>query len=479
MDVESTFQQDGGRRFDSLHSFADEVRAGWWIVVIGGLLGAIAGCVVSFAMTPLYSSSATMYVTSGSDGDSQSAYQGSLASQQRVASYARLVTSDAIIEEALQSAPLPITAEEAKEAIVASATPQTVLLSIKATDEDPLIAATLVNAVAKAMASYVTTLETPSLGGEPLAKMTVVTPGTVETEPVSPRVKQNVLIGFVVGLAAALVVILARMRFGTQIRSSEDVEAIFGAGALGVVSADDALVNADIIDFHGGLTGTAEQYRKIRTNLTFANVDNSVRTILVSSPSQSEGKTTTSLNLAASLADLGKKVVLVDADLRRPAVASRLSGLNASVGLTDYLRDAASVGDLLQTSTVPGLDILTSGALPPNPAELLGSRRMGQLVSELGTLYDYVILDSPPVLPVTDAVVVSQWVDGAIVVVRAELTRREELESALTQLRASRVAILGVVLNGVSVNRREGQYSYYSADAKLLSKSGPSRSSVS
>ncbi|EON31179.1 ATPases involved in chromosome partitioning [Gordonia terrae C-6] len=252
-----------------------------------------------------------------------------------------------------------------------------------------------------------------------------------------------------------------RSRLGTRIRDEGDLDDAIGVHSLGVVASDGAFADRSLIDFRAGGSSTAEQFRKIRTNLTFANVDNSVRKILISSPSQSEGKTTTSLNLAASLAELGKSVVLVDADLRRPAVASRLQAVSPDIGLTDYLRGSAPVGDVLQRSGVGGFDVLAAGALPPNPAELLGSRRTGQLLDELCELYDYVLVDSPPVLPVTDAVVVSQWVDGGIIVVRAGGTTRQELVASLAQLHASRVSILGVVLNGVNLKARDNRYGYY------------------
>lgn len=204
----------------------------------------------------------------------------------------------------------------------------------------------------------------------------------------------------------------------------------------------------------------AEAYRTLRTNLEFSNLDKSLRAILVTSASAEEGKSTTLANLAVTIAQSGKRVILADADLRRPT-QHQTFGLKNSVGLTDMVRDDALLANPpLQETSVPNLKVLTSGQLPPNPAEILGSKRMSEILTALLEQADIVLLDAPPVIAVTDAAVLSSKVDGVLLVVSAGKTKRENARKAQTQLEKINARIIGVVLNNVQADGR-AQY-YYS-----------------
>jgi len=442
------------------------VRLGrfWWIVVASALI--VGGCAfaASVIQTPIYASTATVYVTSGADADTQSAYQGSLASQQRVASYVELVQSNAIVGDALSQSQLDMSVDEAREAVEATTKPDTVLLQISATSPDATVAAALANAVAQSLSRFVNTLEQPSGGGDALAKVTVVTPAVESATPVEPRPIRNGLLGLGVGLILGLLIVILKVRFDNRIRVAGDVEGIGGLNVIGDVPTEDSLKTPGAVDFGGGSNPAAEAYRRLRTNLSFANVDDLIRKILVTSPNQSEGKTTTAINLAVSLAEAGSKVVLVDGDLRKPALAARL-GCSHVVGFTDYLRGEATMADLVQQSGIARLDVLASGQLPPNPAELLGSRRAKTAIAELQNHYDFVVVDSPPVLPVTDAAVLSQWVDGTLLIVRSGRTRSRELASAIGEVSAGQTPVIGVVINDVRSRHLTYSYSYYGAEA--------------
>jgi capsular exopolysaccharide synthesis family protein len=244
------------------------------------------------------------------------------------------------------------------------------------------------------------------------------------------------------------------------VRAVEDVEGALDRAVLASVPTDSSLEERGVLDFSVGGSPTAEVYRKLRTNLAFVRVDSPVRRLVVTSASQSEGKTTTAINLAAALAESGNHVVLVDADLRRPAVGSRL-GANQSIGFTDYLLGRASIDDLIQESGQQNLAVLTSGPLPPNPAELLGSQRAREAVDLLSERYDYVVIDTAPVLPVTDAVVTARWADGVLLVARSGTTRRRDVSDAMAQLSAARVDVLGAVLNYVPARESAYGYGYY------------------
>lgn len=204
----------------------------------------------------------------------------------------------------------------------------------------------------------------------------------------------------------------------------------------------------------------SEQYRSIRTNIQFSAVDESIQSIVITSPGPSAGKSITAANLAVVYAQQGMKTLLIDADLRKPTVhyTFRLDNLR---GLSSVLIGEASFEDAVETGTIGDLHILSCGPIPPNPAELLSSKRMEELIAYAEDHYDFVIVDTPPILAVTDAKIVSQIVDGTIFVVRSGVTEKEEMKKAKEiMLSGGQTRILGAVLNDVPKNE-ETYYYYY------------------
>ncbi|MDH3017406.1 polysaccharide biosynthesis tyrosine autokinase [Gordonia alkanivorans] len=431
----------------------------WWIVVLTGAVVGCLGLAYSLFQTPMYLSSATLYVTSGTEPNTQSAYQGSLASQQRVASYAELIASDVVIRNALDKSGLSMSVDSAREVLSTASNPETVLLSIAARDKDPAVAAILANSVAEAMTAYVEQLEQPNASSKPLAKVTVVSPAVAADKPVSPRTSRNTMLAILLGLVLGILIAAFRERFDTRLRSGDEVQQSVPSPVLAEIPTESSLATSPVIDFAVGSSRAAEGYRRLRTNLAFVSVDQPPRCILVTSPGPGEGKTTTSINLAAALAEDGNRVILVDADLRRPSIAGRL-GLTGSVGLTNFLRGDGVISDFIQNGPVDGLDVLVAGTLPPNPAELVGSERAKEGVEDLKANYDFVVIDTPPILPVADAAILAQYTDGALMVVRAARTRAQDLSAAFDSLVAALSTPLGIVLNSVSVN--DSRYVYYS-----------------
>jgi capsular exopolysaccharide synthesis family protein len=208
-------------------------------------------------------------------------------------------------------------------------------------------------------------------------------------------------------------------------------------------------------------SAVSEAYRTMRTNLSFASVDQECRLLLITSVAPSEGKTTTAVNLAVTLAQAGSSVLLVDCDLRRPSV-HKLFGLENGGGLTNVLVQGRTPSELFHEGPVEGLKVLTSGPIPPNPAELLGSERTKQLWPQLLEEFDYVIIDSPPVLAVTDSVLLASQVHGVILVICAGMQRVDVAQEAKEQLLMANARILGVVLNKVKIPTRDYHYYYYS-----------------
>ena len=439
-------------------TFMSVIRRSWWVVACLSLFGALFALGVSFMQTPEYRAVAVLYVTSGNDGNTQSAYQGSLASQERVVSYAKLADSDAVVSAALRSSGLPLSTESAKSEIVATGTTGTAMFSISSTGPDPSNRIALVNAVSEAMVSYVSELERPAGGGEPLAKVTIVSPASVGAGPVTPKFEQNVAMGLACGFLIGIVVLAVRTLIDDRIRTRDDVAKFVSEPVLGEIPEDPGL-GADPVGY-AQKSGTiaAESLRMLRSNLGFARVDQSLKSLIVSSANSGDGKTTTVLALAAVFAEAGKRVIVVDCDLRVPSVADRL-GLIGDVGFTDFVKGVAPVRELIQSDMKSGFDVICSGTIPPNPAELVGSESAGRLISELEREYDYVLVDVPPVLAVADACELGQYVSGALFVAKSGVTTGRALSEALAVLSSAHVGSLGIVLNGAVTTG--SRYEYY------------------
>ena len=289
--------------------------------------------------------------------------------------------------------------------------------------------------------------------------LSVVEPATTP-EQVGPQVLRNVLLAAMVGLVLAVGTAFLLEYLDDTVKTPDDVLKTSNLPVLGAISRIEGQGYPEkLIAARQPLSPIVEAYRVLRTNIQFSSVDRPARTLMVISPGPTEGKSVTLANLAVVLAQTGLRVVLVDTDLRRP-VLHKVFTLSNSHGLTDaILRPNPGVEEHLQETGVENLRLLASGPLPPNPAELLGSERMGALIEELKRHADVVLFDSPPALVVADGAILGARVDGVLVVNDAGRTRRAEARRAVEELNRTRANLLGVVLNRLSQHR--GGYSYY------------------
>ncbi|SDL25166.1 capsular exopolysaccharide family [Paenibacillus sp. ov031] len=209
-------------------------------------------------------------------------------------------------------------------------------------------------------------------------------------------------------------------------------------------------------------SSSSEAYRKLRTNIQFSSIDSQIQTIMIASALSGEGKTTTIGNLAVAYAQEGKKVLLMDTDLRKPAV-HRMFNLPNHVGLTSVLSSQYKVKEVLRETDVEGLQVLSSGPIPPNPSEMIGSRKMTALLQDLKEEYDVILFDTPPVLAVTDALIISSLCDGVILVVSAGKVKKDLVKKAKSHLEHVNARILGAVLNNIQVPK--GRNANYGEDA--------------
>lgn len=446
--------------------FVRALRNGWWLLLAGALLiMAVAGG-LTLRTTPLYSTSMQLFVSATETDSTATAYQGNLFSQERVASYVELLKGDVLASRVIKRLHLPDSPTELASSIDASALPNTVLLSVTVTRPSPTQACDIATALGSAFTQRVAELETSDSNGRPTVKVTVSEPPQLPTSPTSPDPVRNLLAGLMVGLLLGALAAVLRERLDNTVKDADDIAELTGAGIIGTLMEDPALASSHVVTDEDGYSETGEAYRQIRTNLQFLQVDNPARTIVVTSSLPGEGKTTVAVNLAVVLAQAGARVALIEADLRRPRV-TRYLGLISGAGLSNVLAGSASYEELTQPYGEGRLTVLAAGPMPPNPSEMLGSENMRHLLAEAQRLNEYVIIDAPPLLPVTDGALLAVASDGALLVAHHGKTTRAQLKQAAEALARIEARVLGVVLNRVPAKAAESYgYGYgYSYDA--------------
>ncbi|MHB8458937.1 MAG: tyrosine-protein kinase domain-containing protein [Candidatus Limnocylindrales bacterium] len=310
--------------------------------------------------------------------------------------------------------------------------------------------------------TYATLLGSSSNSGANL--LTVVDPAIPANQPSSPRVLLNAILAALMGLLFAIGIVFILEYLDDTVNSGDDVEGLLGVPTLGAIIRMKGDASRSEIYHLAALlyprSPAAEAYRTLRTNVEFASVDHPVKTLLVTSSIPGEGKTTTAANLAVVFAQAGRRTLLLDADLRKPG-AHQIFDLPNAQGLTSLLRsDEVGVAAVSQVTEQENLTVITTGPLPPNPAELLGSQRMRVILDRLSAVAELVIIDSPPLRAVTDAAILASITDGTIFVIDAGRTRRGAATSGREALAKVGARVLGVTLNRLS-EKASGDYYYY------------------
>jgi capsular exopolysaccharide synthesis family protein len=459
--------------------FKDYVRivlAHWVGVLVLILVGVAGAATYNVTQPKVYQAGASGLVTAGKSHNSSDATINDALAKSRVTSYVAVATSSRVAQRVLKDpdiqarSGLPDTAGALVGDVTVSQPQDTVLISVDARAGSADDAQALANAWVKALAAEVLSIESggsstsASAGGLHIDVLSSASAGSL----VLPRTKLDLVLGLLAGMLLGLGYALVRKQFDRRLRSTEEVEKQFGVPVIGTIPQSQHMRAADGAELSLAVTsngaaqagGAAEAFRKLRTNLAFMDVDHPPRIIVVTSPKQSDGKSTVAANLAAAIAIGGQPVTLIDGDLRRPTVAASLSLVDGA-GLTDVLVGRVTAAEVMQDHPdVPGLRVLASGAIPPNPSELLGSQTMRQLIAELAE-DAMVIIDAPPVLPVTDAAVLSRSADGAILVVSHGGTLDSELGASLNHISQVHGRTLGIVFNRM---RRSAAGGFYGGD---------------
>ncbi|MFE1645843.1 polysaccharide biosynthesis tyrosine autokinase [Microbacterium sp. P01] len=433
------------------------LRKNWLIIVIATLLGVGAAAGYSLTRTPQYEASSTVFVSSQAGGTIAELQQGSNFTQSRVTTYTNLVATPIVMNPVIAKLDLGITASELTRKVTASSATNTTLITITVTDPDPVAAADITNALAASLTSAVESIETPNGTDTSPVRLTRVKDAIPPLAPSSPNVPLNLALGGLVGLALGLGFAVLRAVLDTRIRNPRDIEIVTDRPLIGAIAFDPKAKSRPLIVHADPMSPRAESFRALRTNLQFLDMGGRASFVITSSV-PSEGKSTTTINLAIALADAGKRVALIDADLRKPKVAEYL-GIEGGAGLTDVLIGRARVGDVMLPWGERSLYVLPAGKIPPNPSELLGSSQMQTLLEVLERDFDVVLCDAPPLLPVTDAAILAKATSGAIVAVSAGRTNRHQLSGAIDALNTVGAKVAGVVLTMVPT-RGPDAYAY-------------------
>lgn len=317
-----------------------------------------------------------------------------------------------------------------------------------------------------------------SMAGQ-IGKVRIIDQAVEPLEPIEPKTERNLVLGVLFGLGLGLVVILFLEYIDKSLRGLEDIErlGLSFIGAIPHINGEESkgfawrrrhgqdekarqLLSGKLISHTSPKSPIAEAYRMIRTNVQLSQADGKIKCILITSPGPGEGKSTTAVNLGVTLAQMGFKTLLIDTDLRRPTL-HRFFEIEKKRGLTNVLFDGAEAENIHAISGIDHLYVMPSGLLPPNPSELLGSQKMKLLLESLKEQFDFVILDSPPIIAVTDAQVIAPATDGVLLVVRAGVSQLDAVKRTKSLLAVSKARLLGVVLNDVRAEHTYGTYYYY------------------
>lgn len=422
------------------------LRDRWVSMLVAALLilGVIAG--ITASQRPTYESSSSIFVLTDAGASVADRSAAADYARQQISTYADLVRTPLVLDPVVEELGLPMSPQSLAEDVSATVPEDTLLITITARSERPEGASDLANSVSESLRTQVRNLES---GNGPTAfKLTVVSPAVPSAQPASPDIVQIAVLGLFAALCASVLVALLRDLLDNKVRKEDDIRLLTDAPVLASVPAvKSSELLASLSDHEVQMIHT-ESYRELRTNLRFLERRESSRSLLVTSSVKGEGKTATSINLAAALSRSGSRVLLIDADLRDPSVHDCL-GIEGGAGLSNVLIGDADLEEVAQPADLDGLSVLASGPLPPNPSDLLDSPAMESLLDVATEHYDVVLLDSPPVLVAADATNLARRVSGTIFVAGSGGVRRTQLSSALRKLHLVQVRLLGIVLNGV------------------------------
>lgn len=439
-----------------LRQFLTILRVRWRFVVFTILAGVLltGGLILATPLT--YASRATLFVSPPSTGIVDT-YNATFTAQQRAESYANLAVDAEVLGRVAGRLGNGVTANQLAGQVQTSVDQNTLLLQIDAQARSPEQAQQIATVMADEVIRMVKELETPTDSDVPAPIVArLASKASYNRQAVAPNIPLNLSTGIALSLLAGIAGAVIRDVLDSSVKDNEEIEALTGSTPMATLPFDVEVKDHPLISDELG-SALSEAFRVLRTNLQFSSLDASRQMLVVTSAVPNEGKTFIATNLAISMAKSGRSVLLLDADMRKPNVASLL-GLENSVGLITVLLGRASLDQAVQTHS-SGVSFLGTGPQPPNPAEVLDTQAMRDLFGKIRASYDVVIVDAPPLLPVADAAILLTEVDGALLVTRYGSTNREQLRQAMGRIKAVGGRLVGTIFNQAP-RRRLTQYGY-------------------
>jgi capsular exopolysaccharide synthesis family protein len=460
----------------TLRAYLRVLRERWKLVALFVVCATALAVLITVITPKQYVATAQVLVASNGSVDPLAQAQAAAFVQTQVQTYASVVASPDVLHAVKKDLDLAISDKDLKGKLSATAPAAQSIIELHVKDGSPAQAAAIANSAARAFVTAVEGYSTSTGGATPSVHLFVTDPASAPSSPATPKPVLNIALGVFLGLLVGAALAVARDILDTRIKDPEALAKASGAASMGVIVEDPKTQRHPIATRAGTRNIRAENYRQLRANLQFANVDEHPRVIAVTSSIPAEGKTTVAINLASTLAEAGFSVCLVDADLRRPTVAKVL-GLLSPVGLTSVLIHQIELSEAMQNAG-SSFYVLTSGPTPPNPSEVLASSYVRDVIRSLLDKVDYVVVDTAPLLPVADGSEVAALADGTLLVARHGLTTDTHVKRAVLTLEQVDAKLLGVVLNRVPSKRNNDYgYTYYRSDAAGHSRrSKPSNS---
>jgi polysaccharide biosynthesis transport protein len=432
------------------------------IIGLTTVMGAGGAFLITERQTPMYSATVQLFIsTPATDGDLGTLIQGSGFSAQRVKSYAQIINGPQTLLPVISQLKLNTSYSLLASRVKASAPLDTVLLNVSVMDESGTRAASIANAIGKQFSITANELEVESSTSSETIKVTMVKTATIPTSPSSPRPLVNIILGILIGLGLGLTIGLIRQVIDSTIKNEDDLDE---TPLLAAVGFDKSASKFPLVTQISRYAPRTEAFRHLRTNIQYSQDGKAPRVIAITSAVPNEGKTSSSINLAISLTNAGLRTCFIEADLRKPKTSKYLELDREGLGLADYLKDAQAgkpvIEKYLQSWGEQGLQIMSAGEIPENPAELLEGAGFSNLINTLRERFDYVILDTPPALPVADAAIIASRTDGVIIIIKAGETKINQFKGVCDSIQSVGSRVIGSVINMIPTSRSYDNYGY-------------------
>lgn len=489
-----------------------------WLIALVTVLAGLVAFLVSQRMTPVYSASTTLYINEATSAKATD-YNAIITSERISGTYSKMITTRPILDEVAKRT--GVDAEYIEKNITVSPIRDTTLIQVDIESTNPSLAAQIANEVANVFSDYIVKIQeerfivskdslqnqitemeqqidevTTALIGESdtgvkasletkltqyraiysnlilsyeqirlseaqtVSTIMAIEPAVIPDEPISPQVLRNTALAAMVGLMLAVGVIFLIEALDDTLKTPDEIKRSLGLPVLGIIAKHE-LEEGKPITHTTPRSPVSEAFRSLRTNVQYAAVDTELNTLLITSIDPKEGKSTVSTNLGIVIAQQGKKVILIDADLRKPTLHRKL-GLQNLNGLSSlFVRSIDTLELFLQETQIKNLQVITSGELPPNPSELLSSKKMKTVLDELKKSSEMIIIDSPPAMAVTDSLVLAPIVDGVLIVIKPGYTKAKGALQVVEQFKRSGANVIGVVINELDLSKSRYSYRYY------------------